>query len=65
MGDVHDFQIRLMRSGWVDWLQVVQSSSNWVAQFGSSVANIEATARCNINIYFLLHLLIVSGALFP
>jgi hypothetical protein len=26
------------------------SGSNRVAQFGSSVANIEATPRCNINI---------------
>jgi hypothetical protein len=50
MGDLSDFRIGPVWSvGWVDWLRVVRSGSNQVAQFRSSVANTEATPRCNIN----------------
>jgi hypothetical protein len=59
MDDVRAFQIGpVWSTGWVDWLRVVQSGSNRVAQSRSSVANTEATPRCNINIQLYMYIYI-------
>jgi hypothetical protein len=54
MDDVRAIRIGPVRSaGWVDWLQVVRSGSNRVAQSRSIVTNTKATPRCNINIKYI------------